>query len=298
MRQNVKRARLSVVPRASDNAAPRSKASPAQVVPPGTTDAGPEFLRDSYAATAFAEVLDRSLHAAVARFTAGVSPMTLIGAYADWAAHLSHSPGKQLQLAEKAMRKWLRLVTYANRSVFSRDGCEPCIEPLPQDRRFLAEAWRKRPYDVDLPVLPAHAAVVAQRDDGRPWRQRAEREDRRVRHAPVARRLFAVEPSAPQSRSRRAHAGGNGHEPRPRRAELPRGLGAHGGRPRAGGNRGVSGRARDRGHAGQGRLPQSPDRADPVRAGHRHRAARAGAHRSGVDHEVLHPRLEPRTTRS
>ena len=148
MRQNVKRARLSVVPRASDNAAPRSKASPAQVVPPATMDAGPEFLRDSYGATAFAEVLDRSLHAAVARFTAGVSPMTLIGAYADWAAHLSHSPGKQLQLAEKAMRKWLRLVTYANRTVLARDGCEPCIEPLPQDRRFLADAWRRAPYDL------------------------------------------------------------------------------------------------------------------------------------------------------
>jgi polyhydroxyalkanoate synthase len=111
-------------------------------------DSTPELLRDSYGATAFAEVLDRSLHAAVARFTAGVSPMTLIGAYADWAAHLAHSPGKELQLAEKAIRKWLRLVTYANRSAFARGGCEPCIEPLPQDRRFRAEAWRRAPYDV------------------------------------------------------------------------------------------------------------------------------------------------------
>ncbi len=148
MRQNVKRARLSVVPRASDNVAPTPKGSPARTAPAATTDGGPEFLRDSYGATAFAEVLDRSLHAAVARFTAGVSPMTLIGAYADWAAHLSHSPGKQLQLAEKATRKWLRLLTYANRSMLSRDGCEPCIEPLPQDRRFLADAWRRAPYDV------------------------------------------------------------------------------------------------------------------------------------------------------
>ena len=44
----------------------------------------PEFLRDSYGSTAFAEVIDRSLHAAMARFTAGLAPMTLIGAYADW----------------------------------------------------------------------------------------------------------------------------------------------------------------------------------------------------------------------
>ena len=105
-------------------------------------------MRDSYAATAFAEVLDRSLHAAMARFTAGVSPMTLIGAYADWAAHLSYAPGKQLRLTEKAVRKWLRLVTYANRGALTSDGREPCIEPLPQDKRFIGEAWRKPPYDL------------------------------------------------------------------------------------------------------------------------------------------------------
>jgi polyhydroxyalkanoate synthase len=106
------------------------------------------FLRDSYAATAFAEVLDRSLHAAIARFTAGLSPMTLIGAYADWAAHLSYSPGKQLQLAEKAARKWMRLVNSANRRAWSPKDFEPCIEPLPQDRRFDGEAWHEPPYDL------------------------------------------------------------------------------------------------------------------------------------------------------
>ena len=84
----------------------------------------------------------------MARFTAGVSPMTLIGAYADWASHLAYSPGKQLRLAEKAMRKWLRLVTYANRVALARDEREPCIEPLPQDRRFRDASWRKPPYDL------------------------------------------------------------------------------------------------------------------------------------------------------
>ena len=148
MRQNLKRARLSVVPHASPGTPAKSKAATAQGVQPSTAALTPAFLRDSYAATAFAEVLDRSLHASMARFTAGVSPMTLIGAYADWAAHLSYSPGKQLQLAEKAVRKWLRLVTYVNHRGLAVDGCEPCIEPLPQDKRFLGEAWRKFPYDL------------------------------------------------------------------------------------------------------------------------------------------------------
>ena len=148
MRPNQKRARLSVVPRTPAETTARSKPVTAQRLPLNASASTQGLLRDSYVATAFAEVLDRSLHAAMARFTVGVSPMTLIGAYADWAAHLSYSPGKQLQLAEKALRKWLRLVTYANRTAFTSEGCEPCIEPLPQDRRFIGEAWRKPPYDL------------------------------------------------------------------------------------------------------------------------------------------------------
>jgi polyhydroxyalkanoate synthase len=157
MRENLKRARLSVVPLKPSrlSAVPRSSAASskstiatAQEAPAGDSALTPAFLRDSYAATAFAEVLDRSLHAAMARFTVGVSPMTLIGAYADWAAHLSFSPGKQMQLAEKAVRKWLRLVSYANRVALSHDSHVPCIEPLPQDKRFFDEAWRKFPYDL------------------------------------------------------------------------------------------------------------------------------------------------------
>lgn len=106
------------------------------------------YLRDSYAATAFAELIDRSSHAALARFTAGLSPMTLMGAYADWAAHLASLPGKRSQLAEKALRKWVRFATYAARSAVAQDGNEPCIEPLPQDKRFSADAWRAPPYDL------------------------------------------------------------------------------------------------------------------------------------------------------
>jgi polyhydroxyalkanoate synthase len=147
MQQNARRGRLSLVPTARAAGLPVS-AVPAQGIPPDNTALTSPLLRDSYAATAFAEVLDRSLHAAMARFTVGVAPMTLIGAYADWAAHLSYSPGKQIQLGEKALRKWLRLVTYANRNAFNTEERDPVITPLPQDRRFLDDAWRKFPYDL------------------------------------------------------------------------------------------------------------------------------------------------------
>jgi polyhydroxyalkanoate synthase subunit PhaC len=129
----------------SSRVAAKASASPVDAAP-----AAPEtgFLRDSYASTAFAELIDRSSHAAMARFTAGLSPMTLIGAYADWAAHLAALPGKRLQLVEKGLRKWLRFANYAARCAVERDRCEACIEPLPQDKRFIAEAWRAPPYDL------------------------------------------------------------------------------------------------------------------------------------------------------
>jgi len=106
------------------------------------------FLRDSFASTAFAETMDRSLNAAVARYSTGLSPMALVSAYWDWASHLAFAPGKRLQLSEKAAKKSLRLGNYVMRHALRLDGTEPCIEPLPQDRRFVADAWRKPPYDM------------------------------------------------------------------------------------------------------------------------------------------------------
>ena len=51
---------------------------------------------------------DRLFHAVMARFTGGISPGSLALAGADWAVHLSHSPGKQQILLEKALRKAAR----------------------------------------------------------------------------------------------------------------------------------------------------------------------------------------------
>jgi polyhydroxyalkanoate synthase len=127
---------------------PKLRRSAEPVAGPRRSRQEPAFLRDSYGSTAFAEVIDRSLNATIARFTAGLGPMTLLGAYVDWAAHLAAAPGKRLQLAEKAAQKWLRLADYAAWRALNKDGFEPCIEPLPQDRRFNANAWRQPPFDL------------------------------------------------------------------------------------------------------------------------------------------------------
>ena len=120
---------------------------PKSYTPPPAPPARETRDRDSYATTALADITDRSLHAAVARFTAGLSPAALTYAYLHWATHLADAPGKRLQLVDKAMRKAVRFADYAARYAVSGGNTEPCIEPLPQDKRFLAAEWQRFPYN-------------------------------------------------------------------------------------------------------------------------------------------------------
>jgi polyhydroxyalkanoate synthase subunit PhaC len=114
----------------------------------GQGPAGPDTSSpESYAITAFADTVDRSLHAAAARFTGGLSPAALAAAYLDWATHLTFSPGKQLELVSKAQRKAVRLARYAGHCAACGGVAERCIEPLPQDRRFAAPKWQRWPYN-------------------------------------------------------------------------------------------------------------------------------------------------------
>jgi polyhydroxyalkanoate synthase len=95
----------------------------------------------------FGEFVDRSVHATLAYGTLGLSPAALVGAYADWAAHLLDSPGKQLFLMRKAMRKGLRYQNFLQRCLQPFAMPAPCIEPLPQDRRFVDPAWQLWPFN-------------------------------------------------------------------------------------------------------------------------------------------------------
>lgn len=101
-----------------------------------------------YPDTELPEFLDRALKSRMAEVTKGLSPAALAGAYIDWLAHLATSPGKQIELSEKAFRKWMRLARYAATCAINSDETAPCIEPLPQDRRFSGDAWQKWPYNL------------------------------------------------------------------------------------------------------------------------------------------------------
>jgi polyhydroxyalkanoate synthase len=89
--------------------------------------------------------LDRVAHAAMGYATRGISPVSLALAFSDWTLHLLNSPGKWGRLLEKAIRKEALLLAYAAR-LCGGGACPPCIEPLPQDRRFRDPGWQRWPF--------------------------------------------------------------------------------------------------------------------------------------------------------
>ncbi len=92
------------------------------------------------------QTLDHLINAWLGHVTAGVSPASIMGAYADWAWHIAMSPGKQGQLVEKAWRKATRFAGFLPSATRGCE-CKPCIAPLPQDSRFKADEWQEWPYN-------------------------------------------------------------------------------------------------------------------------------------------------------
>ena len=96
-----------------------------------------------------AHTFDRIYHAFIGRGTLGLSPASLMLAYADWIAHLSIAPAKQAELVQKALRKYTRFFLYACKCAACQDSHDPvCIEPLPQDKRFIGPAWQGWPFNL------------------------------------------------------------------------------------------------------------------------------------------------------
>jgi polyhydroxyalkanoate synthase subunit PhaC len=89
---------------------------------------------------------DRAIRAAVARASRGIAWPSLVSAWADWYWHLAAAPGKQMELASKAQRKASRFALYALESMQGETA--PCIEPLPQDRRFSDPGWQQPPFNL------------------------------------------------------------------------------------------------------------------------------------------------------
>jgi polyhydroxyalkanoate synthase len=89
---------------------------------------------------------DRAIRAAVARASRGIAWPSLVSAWADWYWHLAAAPGKQMELASKAVRKASRFALFTAEA--TRGECAPCIDPLPQDRRFVDPRWQDYPFNL------------------------------------------------------------------------------------------------------------------------------------------------------
>jgi len=101
--------------------------------------------------TTSVNTLDRIIHAAEGKITAGISPTSMMLAYMDWAIHLANSPGKQGELVKKAIKKNSRFLSYVVKRLTqlgSDVDNECCIEPLPQDKRFESDAWKTLPFSL------------------------------------------------------------------------------------------------------------------------------------------------------
>jgi len=130
---------------AGKSAKPKDGKSSAKVVPLRPAAQAPQRHDDSFQGPLGAETMDRVLRAALGRATLGISPAALAQAWADWAVHLSMAPGKQVELVQKAVRKQVRLMLHCQQCLQGKDP-GPCIDPLPQDRRFAGETWQQPPF--------------------------------------------------------------------------------------------------------------------------------------------------------
>jgi polyhydroxyalkanoate synthase len=98
------------------------------------------------AAAAMASGIDRALRAYASRASLGISPGAVGLAFFDWWQHLATSPGKQLELGRKALRKWLRYSDFLARAARGEKSAS-CIEPLAGDSRFTAKSWSAWPFN-------------------------------------------------------------------------------------------------------------------------------------------------------
>ncbi|WP_323035786.1 PHA/PHB synthase family protein [Pararhodobacter sp.] len=93
------------------------------------------------------ESLDHVFKANLARLTLGLTPFGISSTFFNWGVHLAGSPGKRTQLLEKAARKALRLAATTGQQMQNKQ-VDPCILPLPHDKRFAAPEWQKWPFNL------------------------------------------------------------------------------------------------------------------------------------------------------
>ena len=111
--------------------------------------------QEAHVNSAAASLDDFALHTAADRlhrawlgtWSLGISPISLVQAWQDWAMHLAISPGKQRALLEDLTRvhgDFLRSLA----TVAGGAAMPDAAKPLPQDHRFADPAWKALPFSI------------------------------------------------------------------------------------------------------------------------------------------------------
>ena len=91
--------------------------------------------------------VDRLARALSARFTQGVSPAALAETWVDWALQLGLSPGKLLELLQRAAATMARFGLWLPSAAGGTNRGEAFAEPAAGDTRFLDPAWSQWPFN-------------------------------------------------------------------------------------------------------------------------------------------------------
>ena len=89
--------------------------------------------------------LDRSVMAAMAQVTGGVSPHAVADAWTDWWLHMARAPGRQLELIEKAQQNTIRLMQHSAAAMTGKAEDAP-FTPKANDTRWTHPDWAKPPF--------------------------------------------------------------------------------------------------------------------------------------------------------
>ncbi len=139
----------SLEPRGPRRAAKgRRKTSPVRLASQRGSAAAPAPLHaaDEWESENGYRIADRQFHAALAAFTLGFSPISLLKAWQDWMLHLAIAPGKQQEIATKGIETLARLQQFLAAFALNGDEAEPRVRPLPQDQRFQHVGWQTFPF--------------------------------------------------------------------------------------------------------------------------------------------------------
>jgi polyhydroxyalkanoate synthase len=111
--------------------------------------------------TAISDDASRQLLAAIGQWTGGMSPQAFGGAWLNVVSRLALAPGRQLELAQQALRKSVELAQFTGQAV--RGGDEPVapqVAGTPYASRFSDQAWARFPFNVMAQAFVAGAELA------------------------------------------------------------------------------------------------------------------------------------------